>query len=468
VWFDTINGAVFVYYDDFWVEVGTSEFGGATGPTGATGDTGPTGPTGATGDTGPTGPTGPTGAQGDSITGPTGAQGVGSQAKGFYNTFDDFINDAGASSGEVGDFYVIYEEDTIYIYTAENGWIDGGPLIGPEGPTGPDGATGPTGPQGETGPTGSQGDIGPTGPDSTVSGPTGPQGPVGSIGPTGPTGADSTIPGPTGSTGPTGPRGGVTYKITSTGEGGAYQVEGFIGDNPTLTAIRGEALFFDVSSVLLTNSLALRLSSGSTSNVPGTVNNSPTTGRNETSSDTLIVYDVPFNAPVQIVYQDVTDLSIGGVVDIIDKQGPTGATGATGPAGEPVTTVYNPILAATGLVVAGTPASGSFVRYGDEVVFTIQVSMENVSDFGTGQFSVTLPLLPIATASLSFSGTLDVAGGFSGDLYHVVGTTEVGEAIIDLSVAGTNGLLSDLTGASPATMTTSSRLYLNGSYIAAN
>jgi hypothetical protein len=73
VWFDTENGAVFVYYDSYWVEVGTSEFGGATGPTGLQG---PTGATGATGDTGPTGAdstvTGPTGATGASITGPTG------------------------------------------------------------------------------------------------------------------------------------------------------------------------------------------------------------------------------------------------------------------------------------------------------------------------------------------------------------------------------------------------------------
>jgi hypothetical protein len=405
---------------------------------------------------GVTGAVGPTGA--------TGPQGLGSQAKGFYDNFNDFINDAGASSGEVGDFYVIYEENTIYIYTAENGWIEAGALIGPTGPTGPDstvpgpeGSTGPTGPEGPTGPSG------PTGADSTVAGPTGASGPTG---PTGPVGAASTIPGPTGSTGPTGPRGGVVYKLSSTGEGGSFFVEGVIGNNPTLVAVRGEQVYFDASDVQLTNSVALRLSSGSTSTVPGTTNNSTTQGKNETSPDPIIVYDVPLNAPSQIIYQDVTDLGIGGVIDIIDKQGPTGPSGPTGPAGSPTTTIYNPSFIGDGLSFIGTPANGAYVRLGDMVVFDLRVSLTNVSNFGTGQYSVTLPVLPTDLASLSFSGTIDVAGNFSGNTYKIVGSTTTGSAVIDLWYLGANGLRTALTGTAPVTLTTSSRIYLNGSFVA--
>jgi hypothetical protein len=454
VWFDTINGAVFVYYDDFWVEVGTSEFGGATGPTGATGDLGPTGPTGPTGATGDTGPTGPSGAQGDSITGPTGAQGVGSQAKGFYNTFAEFISGAGASPGEVGDFYVIYDENTIYIYTEENGWIEAGALIGPTGPTG---ATGEDGLDGVTGPQGFEG-------------PTGPTGSSGATGPTGATGADSTIAGPTGPTGATGPRGGVTYNISSTGEGGVFRVGGFFADNPTLTVIRGERVVFDVSGVLVTNSLALRLSPTANDlendQVIGTINNDIVAGKNQTSSITTITYDVPFDAPIQINYVDVTDPeSIGGVINVIDKQGPTGPTGASGPVGQPPTVVYTPVLSATGLLFAGDIAEGSYVKYGAQVGVSIEAFFDNVSDFGTGQISITLPFLPEDTRSVTISGTLDVAGDFSGAIYDIVGKTSVGEAILNLFVVGSNGLASGLTGASPVTLTTSSRIYLNGSYV---
>jgi hypothetical protein len=51
-WFDPSTGAIFVYYDGYWVETGAAPLG-PTGPTGATGDLGPTGPTGQQGPPGP-------------------------------------------------------------------------------------------------------------------------------------------------------------------------------------------------------------------------------------------------------------------------------------------------------------------------------------------------------------------------------------------------------------------------------
>ena len=49
-WFDQETGKVFIYYDNYWVEVGAAPMG-------------PTGPIGPQGDLGPTGPTGPVGPQ---------------------------------------------------------------------------------------------------------------------------------------------------------------------------------------------------------------------------------------------------------------------------------------------------------------------------------------------------------------------------------------------------------------------
>jgi hypothetical protein len=508
VWFDTVNGAVFIYYDNFWVEVGTSEFGGATGPTGATGDVGPTGPTGATGDEGPTGPTGSTGATGPIVTGPTGPQGFGSQAQGFYNTFAEFSAAAGASAGEVGDFYVIYEENTIYIYTEEDGWIEAGALIGPSGPQGdlgPTGTTGPAGPLGPTGPTGPQGtSINVEGSVTTAAslplvgnsvndayivddngdlyiwdglnwnnvgqivGPTGPTGPIGigDTGPTGPTGADSTVVGPTGGVGPTGPKGGVTYPITSTGEGGSFFVTGLVGNNPNIIAVRGEKMYFDVSGVQVTNSLALRLSSGSTSNVPGTSNNSTTLGRNTSSTDTVIVWDVPLNAPSQIIYQDVTDLNIAGVIDVVDKIGPTGATGATGSAGSPTVTTYVPVFSGDGFTSSSQVASGTFSAIGRNIEFEARVNFTSATGFGTGQYSITLPVLPNSSSGHSFVGVLDTTGDGVTNLRQIVAyANDPGSAVLNLWYVASNSTLTALTGSAPVTITTNSRIYINGSFI---
>jgi hypothetical protein len=508
-WFDTNNGAVFTYYDNFWVEVGTSEFGGATGPTGDTGVAGPTGPTGATGDEGPVGPTGVTGATGPIVTGPTGAQGFGSQAQGFYNTFAEFNADAGAGPGTVGDFYVIYEEDTIYIFTADNGWIEAGALIGPSGPQGdlgPVGATGPTGPE-VTGPTGAKGDQGtsinvegsvataanlPLDDNSVndayivddngdlyvwdgsnwnsvgqIVGPTGATGPAvtGPAGVTGPTGADSLVAGPTGGVGPTGPRGGVVYEISSTGNGGVFQVQGLANNNPNLVAVRGEKMYFDCSGVQVTNSLAIRLSSGSTTSVPGAQNNSTTLGRNVTSNDAVIVYDVPLDAPIQIIYQDVTDPNIAGIIDVIDKVGPTGATGATGPAGSPTVTSYTPVFSGDGFNATGSVASGSYITAGIGISLELTVDFSTATLFGTGQYGVTLPVLPRGTFSPSFSGVLDISGDNTTEVYRIVGyASENGSAVLNLWYLGTDGVLTELTGSAPATITTSSRIYINGSF----
>jgi hypothetical protein len=162
---------------------------------------------------------------------------------------------------------------------------------------------------GATGPAGTAGAIGPTGP-----------------GVTGPTGPASTITGPTGATGPRGIDGGVRYIVRNTSS--EFTFDGIAGNNPNITAIRGETVYFDVSNVTPDRSFALRLASASTTSVPGTTNNSPAVGRDSTSQDTVIVYQVPFDAPAAIFYQSPDSAGLFGQIDIIVKQGPTGPTGA--------------------------------------------------------------------------------------------------------------------------------------------
>ena len=216
----------------------------------------------------------------------------------------------------------------------------------------------------------------------------------------------------------------------------------------------------------LTNSLAIRLSSGNTATVPGTINNSTSLGRNGTSADPVIIYDVPIDAPVQVIYQDVTDPSIAGVIDIIDKQGPTGATGATGPAGTPTEASYAPVFDGTGFSATGTVASGSFIRSGKDVTFDIAIDFATATLFGTGQYSVTLPVLPNASISPSFIGTLDINGD-GATVYTVIArSTTSGSAFLSLWYLGTDGQLTALNGdgSSPTTLTTDSLISINGSF----
>lgn len=58
--------------------------------------------------------------------------------------------------------------------------------------------------------------------------------------------------------------------------------------------------------------------------------------------------------------------------------------------GTPVVS-WTPTWAGTGLTFTGTPATGTYQRIGKQIHFNIQVSCATVTNFGTGQYSLTLP-----------------------------------------------------------------------------
>jgi len=52
---------------------------------------------------------------------------------------------------------------------------------------------------------------------------------------------------------------------------------------------------------------------------------------------------------------------------------------------------YSPVWSGTGLAFTGTPATGSYIKIGNLIQVQISVDFDNVSNFGTGQYSLTLP-----------------------------------------------------------------------------
>ncbi len=52
---------------------------------------------------------------------------------------------------------------------------------------------------------------------------------------------------------------------------------------------------------------------------------------------------------------------------------------------------YTPTWSGTGLAFTGTPATGYYIKIGNFVQVQINVDFDNVSNFGTGQYSLTLP-----------------------------------------------------------------------------
>ena len=86
-----------------------------------------------------------------------------------------------------------------------------------------------------------------------------------------------------------------------------------------------------MTNVTSTHPLALRLSSGDTSAVPGTTGNNPGSGAfGNGSTPTTVIYQVPFDAPSTIVYQCVVHAGMIGTINIVDQTGYTGSAGING------------------------------------------------------------------------------------------------------------------------------------------
>ena len=223
-------------------------------------------------------------------------------------------------------------------------------LAGPTGPTGPTGNAGPTGPQGNvgpagpTGPTGITGANGPTGPTGVTgaNGPTGPTGPTGTAGaggPTGPTGTASTIAGPTGPTGtagPTGPGVGATGPTGPTGPTGTTGAGGPTGPTGTTGA-------------------------GGPTGPTGTTGATGPTGPTGVTGPTGPTGATGVGGPTGPT----------GTTGVGGPTGPTGTTGATGPTGPTGPTTYP----GAGIAVStGTAWGTSYTTSGSGTVVALATS----------------------------------------------------------------------------------------------
>jgi hypothetical protein len=223
---------------------------GADGADGANGINGTNGADGADGAPGANGLNGADGAPGvngsngvdgqDGTQGPAGADGTSIEIQGTKPT----VADLPATGNTVGDLWIIDQTGggatagDGYVWTAENTWLNIGPLRGPQGiqgvtgvngTNGINGLPGTNGTNGTNGADGAQGATGPAGADGVdgvdgangAPGATGAQGPQGIQGVKGDKGDQGDqgprgFQGATGATGPVGPAGGVNSVTAGT------------------------------------------------------------------------------------------------------------------------------------------------------------------------------------------------------------------------------------------------------------
>jgi hypothetical protein len=159
--------------------------------------------------------------------------------------------------------------------------------------------------------------------------------------------------------------------------------------------------------------------------------------------------------------------------------GPTGPQGPAGPESNPVAVRYTSAFTATGLTFTGTGVTApgynsNYVKTGALVTFNIEILCTTVTNFGTGQYALTLPFLP-AQGGNHFAGWVwrdpsipaddenhiilnaDTVGVTKTlDLHFLVGATPNPKAVVEKQLKQ---------GAPGYNLTTVSKIYINGTYI---
>jgi hypothetical protein len=107
--------------------------------------------------------------------------------------------------------------------------------------------------------------------------------------------------------------------------------------------------------------------------------------------------------------------------------------------------------------------SGSYVKHGSMIHFQIQVDMDNITSFGTGQYYVDLPF-PAKYNYQVRSGCLHDIGGE--DQFAIGGHVVAGESRLYLNWTNANGQDEEFTSTAPVVLQTNDNFHIAGDYIA--
>ena len=160
---------------------------------------------------------------------------------------------------------------------------------------------------------------------------------------------------------------------------------------------------------------------------------------------------------------------------------PKGTDGASGTSGLETSSRYTPTFTATGLTFTGTGAThptynSYYVKSGKLVSFVIEVNMSTVTNFGTGQYKLQLPFTPQFGFN-HFTGwawadpdvSPDTGTGHTIINADTAGVTDVLDLHYLKSAGGANAPIREglFVQGTPVALTTISKIYINGTYIAA-
>jgi hypothetical protein len=125
---------------------------------------------------------------------------------------------------------------------------------------------------------------------------------------------------------------------------------------------------------------------------------------------------------------------------------------------------YSPVWSGTGLAFTGTPATGTYIKIGNFIQVQITVDFDNVSNFGTGQYSLTLPF-PSKYHTDVYGGSIHDVVNQGVDHYSLKGHLSDGSSIITIWNIKSSAADEPFDHNSPINLTTSDLFHMSFTYI---
>ena len=139
---------------------------------------------------------------------------------------------------------------------------------------------------------------------------------------------------------------------------------------------------------------------------------------------------------------------------------------AFGDAGGLTTTIhsYTPTWSGTGLTFTGAPATGSYIKIGNLIIVQIDVLFTTVTNFGTGQYSLTIPFASKYHTDV-YGGSIHDISNSSIDHYSIKGHLSPSSASMTIWNLKSSALDEPFDHNSPFVLTTNDKFHMSFSYI---
>ncbi len=125
---------------------------------------------------------------------------------------------------------------------------------------------------------------------------------------------------------------------------------------------------------------------------------------------------------------------------------------------------YSPTWSGTGLAFTGTPATGSYIKIGNLVIVQIDVLFTTVTNFGTGQYSLTIPFTSKYHTDV-YGGSIHDVVNQGVDHYSIKGHLSPASTSITIWNIGSSAKDEPFDHNSPFNLTTADKFHMSFSYI---